>query len=62
MERKQLGLARLRDWNVRRRVLFAFLIRVILVNGRQCYEKEQETSYRHQYDIIRAADWGDCGV
>ena len=38
-------------------MLFAFYnYAVILVNGRQCYEKEQETSYRHQYDIIRAAD------
>ena len=50
-------MPRLRTGNVRRRVLFAFYnYAVILVNGRQCYEKEQETSYRHQYDIIRAAD------
>lgn len=58
VERKQLAhYAEIEDWNVRRRVLFAFYnYAVILVNGRQCYEKEQETSYRHQYDIIRAAD------
>ena len=58
VERKQLEhYAQIEDWNVRRRVLFAFYnYAVILVNGRQCYEKEQETSYRHQYDIIRAAD------
>ena len=49
--------AEIEDWNVRRRVLFAFYnYAVILVNGRQCYEKEKETSYRHQHDIIRAAD------
>lgn len=58
VERKQLAhYAEIEDWNVRRRVLFAFYnYAVILVNGRQCYEKEKETSYRHQYDIIRAAD------
>ena len=49
--------AEIEDWNIRRRVLFAFYnYAVILVNGRQCYEKEKETSYRHQHDIIRAAD------
>ena len=58
VERKQLAhYAELEDWNIRRRVLFAFYnYAVILVNGRQCYEKEKETSYRHQHDIIRAAD------